>query len=194
MKYLTYIVTLLAYTTVHIMRMSLPFVQLKLMEFFNIDKFHIGIANACLYIVIGLSYLWRAFSPIKDRQFTYFWSMNLSNLSYLVIPILVYLNARIPALFYLCLAGFGWFQSASWPVLLSLVHAYFLPKRDGCMLGFWSAGGDIGNIAGFLMCTIVMYSLNLPFQICLIVAAVTGLLMTLSVYRLEIDPMEITRK
>lgn len=143
-----------------------------------------GIANACLYIVIGLSYLWRAFWPIKERQWTYFWSMNVSNLCYLVIPMLVYLHASVPALFYLCLAGFGWFQTASWPVLLSLVHAYFLPKRDGCMLGFWSANGDIGNIVGFLMCTIVIYTLGLPFQVCLIIAAVFSFLMTLSVYRL----------
>lgn len=38
-KYLMYTVTLLAYTTIHIMRMSLPFVQLDLMKFFNIHRF-----------------------------------------------------------------------------------------------------------------------------------------------------------
>ena len=120
--------------------------------------------------------------------------MNLSSLSYLVIPLLVYLGARIPALFYLSLAGFGWFQSASWPVLLSLVHAYFLPKRDGCMLGFWSAGGDIGNILGFLMCTVIMYFLHLPFQVCLIVAALLCFCMSVSVFQLQIAPQEITKK
>jgi sugar phosphate permease len=65
MKYPTYFVTLLAYTTVHMMRMSLTFAQLKLMQFFGINNFEIGIANACLYIVLGISYFWRALYPIK---------------------------------------------------------------------------------------------------------------------------------
>ena len=59
-KYIIFVVTLLGYSVVHIMRMTIPFVQLDIINFFGIHNFEMGIANACLYIIIGLSYLWRA--------------------------------------------------------------------------------------------------------------------------------------
>jgi sugar phosphate permease len=128
MKYTTFIVTMLAGMSVHIMRMGLPFVQLQLMRFFGIHKFDVGIANAGLYIIIGISYLWRAFYGVKNPQFTFLWSMTLSSIFFAMIPICVFLNAKIIPLFYISLAGFGWFQSAAWPILLFLIHVYFHPK------------------------------------------------------------------
>lgn len=128
MKYATYCVTMIACMTVHIMRMGLPFVQLQLMHFFGIRKFDVGIANAGLYIVIAISYLWRALYGVKNPQFTYLWSMTLSGLSFMLIPFLVFINAKIIPLFFLSLVGFGWFQSAAWPILLFLIHVYFHPK------------------------------------------------------------------
>lgn len=117
-KYVVFVTTLLGYSTLHIMRMTLPFVQLDLMQFFFINKLEIGIANACLYIIIGLSYLWRALKPVKAPQFTYFWSMNLTSLFYLLTPLIIFMNIRVHVLFYISLVGFGLFQSAAWPVLL----------------------------------------------------------------------------
>jgi sugar phosphate permease len=188
MKYITYFVTLFAYASIHMMRMSIPFVQLKLMDFFKIDKFQMGLANALLYIVIGISYFWRALYPIQERQSTYLWSMSICNLSFLIIPVLISFNAPITPMFYVCLAGFGFFHTVAWPTLLSLVHAYFLPKRDGCMLGFWSANGDIGNILGFAICTLIMYNLNLPFQACLYATVGFSIIMSLCVYKIRIEP------
>jgi len=128
MKYATYCVTMIACMTVHIMRMGLPFVQLQLMYFFGIRKFDVGIANAGLYIIIAISYLWRTLYGVRNPQFTYLWSMIISGLSFLIIPLLVFINAKIIPLFYVSLVGFGWFQTAAWPILLFLIHAYFHPK------------------------------------------------------------------
>ena len=147
-----------------------------------------GLANALIYILLGISYLWRALVPITDRQFTYLWSMSLSNLGFLITPILIALNAPIISLYYLGLALFGFFQTAAWPVCLSLVHAYFLPKKDGCTLGFWSGNGDVGTIFGNLLCIFILYNLNLPYQYCLFVTAFISIIMSLSVYQLRIEP------
>jgi sugar phosphate permease len=127
-KYLVFISTLLGYSVVHIQRMTLPFVQLNLMNFFNIHKLQMGIANATLYIILGLSYLWIALRPIKNPQFTYLWTMTISSLFFLVTPLLVYLHLPIPAVFYLSLAAFGLFQSPAWPIMLQIIHIYFRPR------------------------------------------------------------------
>lgn len=55
------------------------------------------------------------------------------------------------------------------------------------MLGFWSASGDIGNILGFFMSTVIVYALKLPFQVCLLFAGLTGILMAVSVYKLDVN-------
>lgn len=55
------------------------------------------------------------------------------------------------------------------------------------MLGFWSASGDIGNILGFLMSTVVVFGFKFPFQVCLVVAGLTGILMAIAVYRLDVN-------
>ena len=144
-------------------------------------------ANACLYIVIGISYLYKALNPIKNRQFSYVWNMSLCNLFYLITPIIISCSSPITALFFVSLAGFGFFQTVSWPVLLSLVHAYFLPKSDGGMLGFWSANGDIGNILGFALCTLLITKLNLPFQTCLFASSLCNILMIAAVWQLKLD-------
>ena len=114
--------------------------------------------------------------------------MNLCNLIYLIIPLLITIKSPITPLFYLCYAGFGFFQTATWPVMLSLVHNYFLPKRDGCMLGFWSASGDIGNILGFALGTFLTYNLKLPFQYSFVSSAVCSIIMTIVIYKLHIEP------
>lgn len=151
-------------------------------------------ANACLYIVIGISYLYKALNPIINRQFTYFWNMNLCNLFYLITPIIICFNAPITPLFFISLAGFGFFQTAAWPVLLSLVHAYFLPKVDGGMLGLWSGNGDLGNILGFAMCTLIMHEIHLPYQYCLFFSALFSILLSIAVWKLKIDHSEVNKK
>ncbi len=88
------------------------------MHFFAINKVQMGLANALLYIFIGISYFIRSIFPFNDIQFTYFVSTNLCNLSLLIIPLLISFNTSITPLYYVSLAGFGFFQTASWPVLL----------------------------------------------------------------------------
>lgn len=54
------------------------------------------------------------------------------------------------------------------------------------MLGFWSANGDIGNILGFVMCTVIAYFWKWPWQICLLVAGLTGIIMSFAINQLKL--------
>lgn len=111
--------------------------------------------------------------------------MIIAAVSFLCIPLLVYARIHTHWFLYLIMAGFGWFQTVAWPVLLTLVHTYFIPSRDGCMLGFWSANTSIGNIAGFALCTVLIYYLKFPFQVPLIVGGIMSIMTTISVYYLS---------
>ena len=63
MRLRTFLVTFAAYMTVHIMRMSLPFVQLHLLQFYGIGNAFMGTVSASAYIMIGLGYLFLVFHP-----------------------------------------------------------------------------------------------------------------------------------
>lgn len=186
MKYLIYAITFLGYCSLHMMRFGLPFVQKDFEKFFDINNFQMGLANGMLYIIIGFSNIWVTLSPIKNPQFKYFYSMILASLSYLIIPLLIFLNIRISYLFYISLIGFGWFQGISWPFLLSLINVNFDSKKDGFLVGLWSANKDTGNVLGFLLSTVLIIFLKLPFQTGLVLFGLISVLVTISVYKLDI--------
>lgn len=112
--------------------------------------------------------------------------MMISTICYLIIPLLVWLNVRIPILLYISLAGFGWFQGIAWPVLLAFINVYFDSKKDGCLVGLWSANKDTGNVLGFFVSTILIIFLKLPFQTGLTVLGILSILVTFLVYKLDI--------
>jgi sugar phosphate permease len=58
------------------------------------------------------------------------------------------------------LLSFGFFQFAHWPIVLTLVSRYFNEKNEGAQLGCWSATGDIGNIAGFMLGAVIVIYLK----------------------------------
>lgn len=53
---------------------------------------------------------------------------------------------------------FGFCQFTAWPVLLYFVNKYF---KKGTMLGIWSANGDVGNVCGFFLGSIILISLEM---------------------------------
>jgi sugar phosphate permease len=116
--------------------------------------------------------------------------MSIATFSYLAIPVLVYTGLHSHWFLYLVMYGFGWFQAIAWPVLLMLVHGYFHASRDGCLLGFWAANTSVGNIAGFGLCTWLIYFMKLPFQVPLIVAAIISFLTIISIYKLPTPPLQ----
>lgn len=56
------------------------------------------------------------------------------------------------------------------------------------MLGFWSSSKDIGNILGFLVCTIVIVEMKIGYDIALVIVGLFSLFFTIAVYNLKIDP------
>lgn len=141
MRYRVFASTLVAYMTIHMMRMSLSFVQADLIDFFDVKKSIIGLAMASVYIIMGISYFIRTIIPLKKLQFTYLVTVGITALSYSLTAIVASLGIhRLFALF-LSLAFFGLFQSSSWPILIKISHKYFHRDKDGFALGLWSSAG-----------------------------------------------------
>lgn len=187
MKYRTFFTTLLAYAATHMMFTSIPFVYFRIKQFLGITLLQLSLIGASFLLGLSLSLLWFAFHPVKKLQTSYFISMTASNLSFLIFPILISTNCHYLPLYYVSTFGFGFLQGPTWPILLSLVHAYFLPKQDGCMLGAWSSCGDLGNILGIVAFTIILFKLYLPFQVCMYFAVFCSTIMTILVYFLKTD-------
>lgn len=82
MRYIAFVATLVAYMTIHMMRMSLSFVQPDLIKYFGIEKSEIGLAMSSTYIIMGISYLIRSIVPLKKLQTTYLVTVGLTALSY----------------------------------------------------------------------------------------------------------------
>lgn len=57
----------------------------------------------------------------------------------------------------------GYLQSYTWPNLLMIIHSYFDPKKYPTLLGFWSTNVNFGNIAGFLICELLINKYKWPW-------------------------------
>lgn len=149
-----------------------------------------GLAMASIYIIMGLSYFMRALIPINNLQKTYLITVLLCAGSYAILPTAVSLGARsIPVLF-VSLGGFGLFQSSSYPVLVKLMKKYYTVEEDGRMIGIWSSCGDMGNILGFFVFTVIVYYLHLPWQACLLFASIIASVLGVVIYLLPIENSE----
>ena len=63
MKKRTYAITLFAYMTVHVLRMTPSFTQSDMEKFYGINNTFMGIVSSLMYIALGLGYLFLLFFP-----------------------------------------------------------------------------------------------------------------------------------
>lgn len=141
MRYAVFMATLVAYMTIHMMRMSVSFVQADLIKHFRIQKSEMGLAMSFIYIIMGISYLIRAIIPLKKLQLTYLITVGVTALSYSFTAIAWSTKIHEAWVLFVSLAIFGFFQSSTWPVLIKITHKYFKIGQDGFWLGIWSSTG-----------------------------------------------------
>ena len=180
MRLRTFLVTFAAYMTVHIMRMSLPFVQLHLLQFYGIGNAFMGTVSASAYIMIGLGYLFLVFHPIQQVLPRYLLNMSIAGLAHILLFLTIMLEIQQPIVLVGCLMVAGFAQTAAYAVVIRLIYQHFESKSDGLLLGIWSASGDAGNIFSFFINTVIFYSLGWPWRICILFAGAITIIMALT--------------
>ena len=176
MRYQIAILTYLAYAAIHVMRTTFPFVQYDIVKYYDTDEKYIGILGAVTYIVIGIGYL--AHNIIRPTKLVhnYFIEVSLSAIFFIVIPISMFFEIKILALGIIFYGLYGWFQSASYATLTTIILSHFNDAEDGTLIGFWASTSDFGNILGFFMSTVIIYYLHIDWRVTLIIAGLLTLL------------------
>ena len=72
MKYRVFILTYMAYTCIHLLRTSYPFVQLQIAHYYDTDSKFLGLLSGVAYIIVGAGYLSHVFIPITRLVHQYF--------------------------------------------------------------------------------------------------------------------------
>ena len=90
------------------------------------------------------------------------------------------------------IAGFA--QVVAYPVCIKLIFQHFNPKKDGLVLGIWSAHGDMGNIIGFFIYTLIVYKFHWSWSICLLFASGATFTMAIIMKLFLVDTNEASEK
>lgn len=88
----------------------------------------------------------------------------------------MFFGIKILAFGIICYGLYGWFQSASYPALTTIISYNFNDSEDGTLIGFWASTSDFGNIFGFFLSTVIIYYLHLDWRVTLILAGCLTLL------------------
>lgn len=108
--------------------------------------FQIGLTQCLFYVFLGLSLLVYGLSHVKNHQLLYMCIISIATIVYLIAPICLSFNIPVTALYFIFAIGFGFFQGPCFPITLLIVRAFYDPKVNGGLFGFWSSSGDIGII------------------------------------------------
>jgi sugar phosphate permease len=189
-KWSTYIITFMAYVSLHTMRMSYAQVKTDFQKAFDLSNLYLGLFDALVYISLGLGFFLRfLIQGNLNLVSSYAIFISFASLAYLIIPVthLAFqeevkehslLREVLPSIGLLL---FGFCQFPAWPTLLTLTNDHFDLKKDGKAIGIWSANGDLGNIVGFAMTGLMVDYLNLQWELPMIAAATFNFLMGLAV-------------
>ena len=177
MRVRTYTITFMAYMTVHVLRMCLPFVQLDVEEFYQVNNQFMGIVGACTYIMIGLGYFYLVSEPIKEVLPRYLLNMSIAGATYLLIFFFILLEIKTTFWLIVCQIIAGFAQSVAYAVVIRLIYQHFHPGNDGMLLGIWTASGDAGNIFSFFINTLMIYGFEWPWPSCILFAGLVTIIM-----------------
>lgn len=67
-------------------------------------------------------------------------------------------------------------------MLLFLVNQHFNVETEGTVLGIWSANGDVGNVLGFFLGSLVLDYIKIDWEYVMIIGASLQLFMSLLVF------------
>jgi predicted MFS family arabinose efflux permease len=148
-----------------------------------------------VYISLGMGFFFRfLIEGSTDKTKIYLIFGSLTAIGYAVIPIMgllmqddagligeqpFYIQYLIPGA---ALIMFGFCQFTAWPVLLFLVSQHFNVETEGTIMGIWSANGDVGNIFGFFLGTLVLDYIAIDWEYVMLIGASFQMLMCLLVF------------
>ena len=108
-------------------------------------------------------------------------------LAFILFPFLSIIHfidfQNIEPILFVLITTYGFFLYNNWAVSLTIVSQYFTTDKDGCLLGFWSAAGDFGSMAGFIFPSILIIQLGWTWEIPLIILSAITFLLCFSVYK-----------
>ena len=194
MKYLTYWLSFAAYMSLHAMRMSYSFSKPSIQKHFHLSNAFMGMIDAVVYCSAGIGLISRFFingkcEPLKG----YFISSTLCAIMFMILPLMGYLSnsdytgitplwAKAAIIVVMCL--FGFCQLNSWPAMLLLVNEYFNAEKESAALGFWGACGDAGNIVGFFVASLAVYTFKCSWEVPMFIFGISSLLLAICVFKL----------
>ncbi len=195
-KTTVYLITFLAYVGVHTMRMSYSFAKPSIQRDLGLDKSFMGLLDFLPSFSIGLGFALKYViqSQVKEKPTKlYLTFVSVASLSFAVFPILSLFMEFSQVTGKIILAAglifFGFFQFPAWPVLLLLISQYYSFKSDSFNMGFWSANGDLGNVVGFLVSTLLVTTLNVTWQVPLILFSAYAIFASILLY-LKVEEVE----
>jgi len=118
---------------------------------------------------MGFGFFFRVFFPYNRLVRDHFINSNLVALCIMGIPISIYFQIKSIYLIAVLYGLFGWFQASLYPILLTLLNKKFNTNEDGCLIGFWATSNDLGEMIGYLICTIIVFYIKADWKVCLIV-------------------------
>jgi nitrate/nitrite transporter NarK len=81
------------------------------------------------------------------------------------------------------LAIFGFSQFAFFPNTLTIFSQNFNIKHDGMLAGIFSSKSNVGNIIGFLLANLLVYTAGIQWEITMGICSILLLLVTLALYK-----------
>jgi hypothetical protein len=140
-------------------------------ESFELNSIFLGLFDGLVYIALSLGFFFRYLVEGKtSKTKIYLIYGTVTAIAYSTIPFLGmilkngegklenqsdFIRFGIPGI---ALLIFGFCQFTAWPVLLYFVNKYY---KKGTMLGVWSANGDVGNVLGFFLGSIILITLEM---------------------------------
>lgn len=157
--------------------MGLSFVMADIEKTFSIGHIELGAVQASTYIMIGLGYMYLMFRPVKKALPEYLLNMGLAGALFVLWGLWTWRGLNKPWVLMVFLAICGFVQAVAWPVCIKIMYQSFTYRENGFFLGLWSASGDMGNILSFYFNTLLVYSLHLPWESCIVLAGLLTLIM-----------------
>lgn len=171
MKYQVYVLTLLTYASVHMMRMTYSFNKHNLEAKFGIGDLFLGFLDALMFIALAFGTFFR-YSIINDKEASLLCLKTAipTCLAFGLVPIVSIFKGETsqaaPSFFnymvlLIGLGLFGFFQFSFFPATITIFSGYFNVKKEGRLVGFWSSKANLGNIIGFFLSNFLVYQLHI---------------------------------
>lgn len=168
MKYRAYILTFFAYVLMHCLRTGYSYSKPYFQSQFQLSNIFLAFLDFSIYFTMGIGFLIRYLFMHKDTMIRSFFNAGLTfSSAYILFSVFAFTNVITPdnagPLSLILMMVFGFFQMHCWPVSLVIINDYFTNEEDGMEIAFWSGAGNVGNVFGFLIPSLMVINAHLPW-------------------------------